>query len=73
MNAELPPFKNGEHNSESASTIDRVTGPLKLRIYATDGTNYKLYQATRKEHLSYTILTGLKGYPADCIRMKGLF
>jgi len=24
MNEELPPFKNGEHNSESASTIDRV-------------------------------------------------
>ena len=24
MNAELPPFTNGEHNSESVSTIDRV-------------------------------------------------
>jgi len=24
MNTELPPFKNGEHNFESASTIDRV-------------------------------------------------
>ena len=28
MNAELPPFKNGEHNSESVSTIDRVIIPL---------------------------------------------
>ena len=28
MNAELPPFKNGEHNSESTSTIDRVITPL---------------------------------------------
>ena len=28
MNAELPPFKNGEHNSECASTIDRVITPL---------------------------------------------
>jgi len=23
MNADLPPFKNGEDNSESASTLDR--------------------------------------------------
>jgi len=30
MNAELHPFKNGEHNSESASTIDRVITPLKI-------------------------------------------
>jgi len=28
MNAELPSFKNGEHNSESVSTIDRVITPL---------------------------------------------
>jgi len=28
MNAELPPFKNGEHNSESASILDRVITPL---------------------------------------------
>jgi len=28
MNAELPLFKNGEHNSESTSTIDRVITPL---------------------------------------------
>jgi len=28
MNAELPSIKNGEHNSESASTIDRVITPL---------------------------------------------
>jgi len=32
MNAELPPFKNGEHNPESASTIDRVITPLMNRI-----------------------------------------
>jgi len=29
MNTELPPFKNGEHNSGSASTIERVITPLK--------------------------------------------
>jgi len=28
MIAELPPFKTGKHNSESASTIDRVITPL---------------------------------------------
>jgi len=28
MNAELPPFKNGEHNSDSASTLDRDITPL---------------------------------------------
>jgi len=28
MNAELPPFKNGEYNSESASTINYVITPL---------------------------------------------
>ena len=28
MNAELPSFKNGEHNSEGASIIDRVRTPL---------------------------------------------
>jgi len=46
MNAELPPFKNGEHNSESASTIDRVITPLiqyykniQAMTYATDPTN----------------------------------
>jgi len=32
MNAELLPFKNGEHNSESASTIDRVIAPLMIDI-----------------------------------------
>jgi len=32
MNAELPPFKNGEHNSESASTIDRDITPLKQML-----------------------------------------
>ena len=28
MNAELPPFKNRERNSESASTIDHLITPL---------------------------------------------
>jgi len=28
MNAELPPFRNGEHDSESESTIDRVITSL---------------------------------------------
>jgi len=31
MNAELPAFKNGEHNSENGFTIDRVITPLKIR------------------------------------------
>ena len=30
MNAELPPFKNGEQNSKSVSTIDRDITPLNL-------------------------------------------
>jgi len=29
MNAELPPFMNGEHNSQSASTLDCDITPLK--------------------------------------------
>jgi len=29
MDAELPSFKNGEHNSESASTNNGVITPLK--------------------------------------------
>jgi len=29
MNAELPPFENGEHNSKSVSTADRDITPLK--------------------------------------------
>jgi len=28
MSAELPPFKNGKHNSESASTLNRDITPL---------------------------------------------
>ena len=28
MNAELPPFKNGKHNSKSASSIDSIITPL---------------------------------------------
>jgi len=31
MKAEMPPFKNGKHNSESAFTIDRVITPLKSK------------------------------------------
>ena len=30
MNVELPPFKNREHISESASTIDRAITPFKV-------------------------------------------
>ena len=33
MKAELPLFKNGEHNSESACTIDRVITPLIIAVY----------------------------------------
>ena len=32
MNTELPPFKSGKHNSESASTIDRVITLLNTCI-----------------------------------------
>jgi len=42
MTAELPPFKNMEHNFESASTIDSDTTPLKTvneyRLFSTAGT-----------------------------------
>jgi len=34
MNTELPPFKNGEHNSESASTVDRVITSLRSVDFA---------------------------------------
>jgi len=37
MNAELPPFKSGEHNSDSASTIDRVITPLKTEGFGRIG------------------------------------
>jgi len=30
MNMELPPFKNGVHNSEITSTFDRVITPLNI-------------------------------------------
>jgi len=33
MNAELPPFKNGEQNSESASTLDRSLTPSRFLGY----------------------------------------
>jgi len=32
MNVELPPLKNGEHNSKKASTIDRVITLLNWRF-----------------------------------------
>ena len=32
MNAELPPFKNRDHNSESASTLDSDITPLKKTV-----------------------------------------
>ena len=31
MNAELPPFKNGKHNSKSVSTLNRDLTPFTLR------------------------------------------
>jgi len=34
MNTELPPFKNGEHNSESASTLDRDITTLSMLFCA---------------------------------------
>ena len=32
LNAELPPLKNGECNSENASTIDRIITPLSNEL-----------------------------------------
>ena len=32
MNAELPPFKNGEHDSKHASTTDHVITPLRMLV-----------------------------------------
>ena len=37
MNVELPPFKNGELNPESASTIDRAITPLIVQQNLTAG------------------------------------
>jgi len=42
MNAELPSFKNGEHNSESVSTFARDITPFILIWFGSDikeGTN----------------------------------
>jgi len=43
MSAELPPFKNWEHNYESTSTIDRLITPLidftRLRTPLSIATN----------------------------------
>jgi len=33
MNAELPLFKNGEHNSKSVSTHNRGLSPLNLTVF----------------------------------------
>ena len=41
MNAEMPPFKNGEHNSESASTIDGVITPLSMQWHVAFLGEYK--------------------------------
>jgi len=32
MNAELPPFKNGDHNSKSASTLNQDITPLMQMV-----------------------------------------
>jgi len=49
MNAELPSFKNGEHNSETVSTIDRVVTPLKEALIAKNAT--KIFGGIKKSHL----------------------
>jgi len=36
MNAELPLFKNGEHNSEIVSTLDRGLTPWLFARHETD-------------------------------------
>jgi len=41
MNAELPPFKIGEHNSENASTINRVITPLKNQAPEEQAMNHR--------------------------------
>jgi len=33
MNAEFPPFKNGEYNSEKMSTIDSDIAPLNIYLF----------------------------------------
>jgi len=37
MNTELPPLKNGECNSENASTLDRVITPLSYNVITSVG------------------------------------
>ena len=51
MNVELPPFKNGEHNSESTSTIDRVITSLRLVkiIYSSSDSQFIGVSAILKE------------------------
>jgi len=48
MNAELPPFENGDHSSENASTIDRVITPVlpdkSLDEYEQNGPSWVLIQ-----------------------------
>ena len=48
MNEEVPPFKNGEHNSESASTFDRVITPL-MRKYL----QVQVFKQLNKEVLKF--------------------
>jgi len=52
MNVDLPPFKNGEHNSENAPTIDRVITPL------TTHTLNLLIDHTRKSSLHTWVTEG---------------
>ena len=48
MNAELPPFKNGKHNFESASTLDRDITPLNARVAkgSSPSSTYPAFQNT---------------------------
>jgi len=53
MNAELPPFKAGEHNFESVSTLDRDITPLRcddtLRYINTDSQSTTAHSVGRFE------------------------
>jgi len=70
MNTELPPFKNGEHNSESVSTIDRVLTPLIQNAntaLVSSKDPYLSATALRKPAVNMNIITWLV-IPSGLIR-----
>lgn len=47
--------------------LNIVCDPLELRNLPADGSNWRLEQAMRNEHLHRKTLMDLKGYSAYCI------